>query len=93
MKCKKYILVIILVLSVGKTNAQQFQNPSFDSVYIGGIDRLWNWITSDAAFMGGNTNGDTMGPQQPNMLFNFQGHELFGYIDVYKPSPFSNVLR
>lgn len=89
---KKYFLTLILTCSLGYSNAQQLQNPSFDSVYYGGIDRVWNWITSDAAFMGGNVNGDTLGPQQTNYLFGMgQGHEVFGHIDIYNSSPYSSI--
>ncbi len=92
MNTKKYLLLLVLVISASQAKAQQLQNPSFDSVYYGGIDRLWNWITSDATFMGGSTSNDTVGPQQANMFFGMgQGHEIFGNIDVYNSSPYSTV--
>lgn len=61
--------------------SQNLTNPSFDSVRIGAIDRIYNWITSDGFFFLAGNNGDTIPPLEPNevypggseMVFNVQG--------------------
>ncbi len=45
---KKTILTGVLFFHILTSYSQNIINPSFDSVYIGGIDRVFDWITSDA---------------------------------------------
>ena len=45
---KKAILTGLLFFQLFASHSQNILNPSFDSVYIGGIDRVFDWITSDA---------------------------------------------
>ena len=93
MKTKILFVLGIIVLSSYKIQAQQFQNPSFDSVYFGGIDRIWFWIPGDATLNLSPSTGDTVQPHQSNQLFSSMGeHMLFGQmVDVYQPTPYSNV--
>jgi hypothetical protein len=72
---KTIILGLFLFACSLKVSAQNVGNPSFDSVYIGGIDRIHEWITSDAWFPG----PDTVTPKTPNSFFpgfGLQHHEL-----------------
>jgi hypothetical protein len=45
---KKAILTGVLFFHFLTSYSQNIINPSFDSVYLGGIDRIFEWITSDA---------------------------------------------
>lgn len=47
---KTVIISILFAFSTFLTSAQTILNPSFDSVYIGGIDRIHSWIPSSASF-------------------------------------------
>ena len=72
------LLLPILFLSCLSTHSQNVSNPSFDSVYFGGIDRVFDWITSDVWALSGAS--DTVYPQQPNTHFEAMGlqyHEMF----------------
>jgi hypothetical protein len=71
----KFTLAALLLLML-QTKAQNVENPSFDSIYLGGIDRIHAWITSDA-WMG--MSGDTVLPLTPSSHFvsvGLQYHEL-----------------
>ena len=77
---KLSILLLILPMAI---KSQNIQNASFDSVYIGGIDRLFGWISSDA--WGMNINGDTVLPMQPNHYYQAVGlslHEVFNTVQL-----------
>ncbi len=45
---KKAIFTVVLFFHFLTSHSQNIINPSFDSVYLGGIDRIFDWITSDA---------------------------------------------
>ena len=67
MKPVKYFIVIWLILlfitgTSGFINAQNIENADFDSVFTGGIDRIYNWITSDSWYINA---GDTAMPLDP----------------------------
>ena len=70
---KRLTLTIILALLLSSARAQNISNPGFDSVYIGGIDRIYSWITSDAWSFSVN---DTVQPLIPNSLYSFPGHSV-----------------
>jgi hypothetical protein len=42
--------------------AQNIPNADFDSIYIGGIDRVYHWVTSDAVYF----SNDTVVPFPPS---------------------------
>lgn len=50
----------------------QLDNPSFDSIYIGGIDRILQWVTSDGVGIHG-TGLDTILPLQPHSYYDATG--------------------
>ncbi len=52
---------------------QNLLNPSFDSVYFGGIDRVFEWITSDGIIFSQGTQGDTVMPLQASTFYNATG--------------------
>ena len=59
---KKIIILNLFLLISLFSHSQNIENPSFDSAYIGGIDRIFEWITSDSW----NVNpGDTVYPLTP----------------------------
>ncbi|HRH01509.1 MAG TPA: T9SS type A sorting domain-containing protein [Bacteroidia bacterium] len=73
---KRALLFLIMIYKLPLLNAQNVANASFDSVYLGGIDRLHSWITSDSFLFSIN---DTMQPMTPNTHFvstTMQYHEL-----------------
>ena len=73
---KARIIFSIIVINCSQLRAQTIENPSFDSAYIGGIDRIHYWITSDAWQ---SFSVDTVQPLIPNSYysaFGLQYHEL-----------------
>ncbi len=72
----RFYFSFILVTFFSNTFSQNVENPGFDSVYIGGIDRIHAWISSDAWFPNAN---DTVNPLTPNTHYvsiGLQHHEL-----------------
>lgn len=66
-------MIIIALYSFG-LSAQNIPNASFDSIYIGGIDRVYQWVTSDAVYF----SNDTVVPFTPNTFFPpFSGNHHF----------------
>lgn len=73
---KRVLLFLFMIYKLPLLSAQNVENASFDSVYLGGIDRLHSWITSDAYTFSIN---DTVQPMMPNAHFigiGMQYHEL-----------------
>ncbi len=63
------------------THAQNLLNPSFDSVYFGGIDRLLEWVTADGFRMhAGSNNADTVNALQPNTFYDATGLAFSAYL-------------
>ena len=86
-----YLLIVGLGLCVQPV-AQNLLNPSFDSVYFGGIDRVFDWITSDGIIFSTGTSGDTAMPLVPNTGYNAQGfqyHEILWFGNRIDTSPLS----
>lgn len=79
MKTKLLICFLALFL-IENVKAQNLPNASFDSVYFGGIDRLFDWITADGFRMVTGTNWpDTVYALKPDSTYNGSGfmfHEL-----------------
>ena len=91
---KKYILNFVLVLmSIPGVNAQNISNPSFDSVYFGGIDRVFEWITSDGFMIASGFNNDTILPLTSDTIYDASGFQFSEVINGIwlEPSPFSQV--
>lgn len=79
---KKNILFSLLLFSFSNLKSQNVENPSFDSVYIGGIDRIYEWITSDSW---GSVMNDTVIPMNPNTHYvssGLQYHETFASVQI-----------
>lgn len=65
---------ILLIVSSFTVVAQTIPNASFDSLYIGGIDRILHWVTSDGVGFGSGSNGlDTIQPLNPATFYDAQG--------------------
>ena len=79
MKTKLLICFLALFL-IENSKAQNLPNASFDSVYFGGIDRLFDWITADGFRMVTGTNWpDTVYALEPDSTYvggGFMFHEL-----------------
>ena len=91
MKTKTILLLTLLSLQI---SAQDILNPSFDSVYFGGIDRVFEWITSDGMMMNAGSWTDTVQPLQPNTYYppmGLQFHELLWMGQRVDTSPHSNI--
>jgi hypothetical protein len=52
---KRIFTLVSLIFLIQLSLAQNIENHSFDSVYIGGIDRIYSWITSDSWPVVGDT--------------------------------------
>jgi len=88
--------VTLVLLSLGFTvnvSAQNISNPSFDSVYFGGIDRVLSWITSDGMSFYAGFNSDTVNPLMPNTTYSSAGLPFSESYDAIwtTNSPYSNV--
>lgn len=65
---------LLLLLTIPQITAQNIPNAGFDSIYIGGIDRVYQWVTSDAVYF----VHDTVMPFPPNTYFPpFSGNHHF----------------
>ena len=86
MPARKLSFLLLLLFSLD-TQSQQIENSSFDSVYIGGIDRVHSWITSDAwSFF-----NDTVQPLASSTYFPALGlmyHELLYSVQLDYTSAF-----
>ncbi len=88
---KKSILILLMFFQVPLSFSQNIDNPSFDSVYIGGIDRIHSWITSDAWPV---TLGDTVHPLNPNDHYvsgGLQYHETYYSVQIEYASAFHGL--
>lgn len=75
------------------SQAQQIPNANFDSVYIGGIDRIFQWITSDGFSISGGIRGDTILPFLKDTSLQttgFQFSEMLTTVGVAYLNPFQN---
>lgn len=83
----------ILTLAIPLMKAQQLPNSSFDSVYFGGIDRLFEWITADGfRMMAGIQWPDTVQSLEPDSTYigtGFMFHELVWLNNQSDTSPHS----
>lgn len=73
---KKITFLITLFMLTKSLSAQVIENPSFDSIYIGAIDRIYSWVTSDSWPL---MAGDTVYPLEPDSQYNsigFQFHKM-----------------
>jgi hypothetical protein len=79
---KKITTFASLIFLMLQTKAQNVENPSFDSIYIGGIDRIYEWITSDSWSTGA---GDTVFPMTPSTHYissGLQYHEALFTVQI-----------
>lgn len=86
---KKFSFLSTVLLIPFITFGQQIKNGNFDSVYIGGIDRIHEWITSDCWPVGLN---DTVFPLNPNDHYistGLQYHETFRTVQIEYSGAFS----
>jgi hypothetical protein len=60
-------------LSIALCTGQNILNPSFDSVYFGGIDRVLEWVTSDGIIFAHGAQNDTVLPLQTNAFYDATG--------------------
>ena len=92
---KHLVISVLFVLSaIPYLAGQNLENPSFDSVYFGGIDRLFSWITSDGLIFTTGTVGDTAYPLQPQTAYHatgFQFHEILWIGNRITTSPYSGA--
>ncbi len=91
MKTKLYLAAFLLFQSL-LPKAQNIENPGFDSAYIGGIDRIHSWITSDAWY---NWTIDTVQPHTPNTHYvsvGLQYHELLQTVQLEYANAFEGAL-
>lgn len=91
MKTKFYLATFLLIQAI-IPKAQNIENPGFDSAYIGGIDRIHSWITSDAWY---NWSIDTVNPYTPNTHYvsvGMQYHELLQTVQLEYANAFDGSL-
>jgi hypothetical protein len=79
---KKFVILGFSFILAFNIRAQNVENPSFDSIYIGGIDRIFEWITSDAWSSG---VGDTILPLDPDSHYianSLMFHEALNSVQI-----------
>jgi hypothetical protein len=89
---KKISTIASLIFLMFQSKAQNVGNPSFDSVYIGGIDRIYEWITSDSWQ---SSVGDTVLPLMPFTHYissGLQYHEALNTVQIEFSSAFDGPL-
>ena len=79
---KSRILLVLLVLFSHRINAQTISNPSFDSIYIGGLDRIFSWVTSDGFMIHSGIYSDTVHPLIPDTIYDATGFAFSEAIDA-----------
>mgnify|MGYP000424537771 CR=1 FL=1 len=77
MKTKTLAFAILIGL---QGFSQNINNPSFDSIYIGGIDRILQWVTSDGVGIHG-FGSDTITPLTPNTFYDASGLQYSEILD------------
>ncbi len=82
--------VAIVFSSLQFSVAQNIANSSFDSIYIGGINRIWDWTTSDGFLIRTTYTTDTAFALSPNTQFG-PAPEVLWNIDFDLTTPYSNV--
>jgi hypothetical protein len=92
---KKQLVLSVFLFFGWMAKAQNIPNPSFDSVYFGGIDRLFEWITADGFRMAAGTNWpDTINGLAPDSTYaggGFAFHELVWLNNQMDTSPHSDL--
>jgi len=91
---KKIYYCLALTLIPFHLNAQNISNPSFEEYYIGGIDRVFEWVTSDGFRFASGHIGDTILPLEASTIYDAQGFlfsEMLMSINLSFGSPFSNT--
>ena len=73
---KKLSTSLLLLLQFLIVRSQNVDNPSFDSAYIGGIDRIRDWITSDAWPVQPGNPVPPLNPSDHYISAGLQYHEL-----------------
>ncbi|MCF8296987.1 MAG: hypothetical protein K9J13_05510 [Saprospiraceae bacterium] len=84
------ISIALLLSSFQMSIAQNLENSSFDSIYIGGIDRIWDWTTSDGFLIRTTYYNDTVTSLSPNTQYGPAPEILFN-IGFDFTTPYSNV--
>jgi hypothetical protein len=83
-----WLVAITSQSALAPVKAQNIPNADFDSIYIGGIDRVYHWVTSDAVYF----LNDTVMPFPPHTYFPPQSsnhHFLIRTVQVnyFDPEP------
>ncbi|MEO1414951.1 MAG: T9SS type A sorting domain-containing protein [Bacteroidota bacterium] len=92
-KLKPILFLLALLLCQSQSKAQQIPNANFDSVYFGGIDRIFEWITSDGFAINAGSLGDTILTLEPDTSYlgpGFQFSELLFTVNGAFQDPFLN---
>jgi hypothetical protein len=94
----KKLILFLLAIYGSQLWGQNIPNPSFDSIYFGGIDRIFEWVTSDGVGIHG-AGQDTIPPLQPNTFYdasNLQYSEILDqgvFIDTTSHSNWALRLK
>lgn len=85
---------LVLALIPFQLKAQNISNPSFEEYYIGAIDRVFEWITSDGFRFASGQVADTIYPLEASTVYDAQGFlfsEMLTGVNLGYDSPFSNT--
>ena len=74
---RRFLFFLFFIsFTIGPISAQNIPNPSFDSIYFGGIDRVFNWITADGFIFVSGASNDTVLALQPDTYYDAQGFQF-----------------
>lgn len=76
----KYLFIILLILNTSTLFSQNLINPSFDSVYIGGIDRIHDWIPASSNSL--TSSLDTVRALEPDSCYQWLDPMLLFPVDL-----------
>ncbi|MBX2877498.1 MAG: T9SS type A sorting domain-containing protein [Saprospiraceae bacterium] len=91
---KKIYVSLILSFCLAQGYSQNLSNPSFEEHYIGAIDRVFHWITSDGFRFAAGQVGDTILPLLPHTQYDAEGFlfsEVLLGLNLDWNSPHSNT--
>lgn len=92
MKTRTLTFLLGILFTFPGISQTQIDNPSFDSVYFGGIDRIFQWVTSDGVGIHG-VGSDTILPLQPNTFYDASSLQYSEILDIgvfIDTTPYSN---
>lgn len=85
----RLIIIVLVILGSWSVSAQTIKDPGFDSVYIGGIDRILHWIPSSAPQF--YVSLDTVHAMVPDSCYDWLDPMLLGPVELIYNGAFNGL--